>query len=100
MLDHIGPRIGWTGTLIDEPVPDVAKPNLEAIQGACNIALSLMEEFPNTSRHKDHRFLDRLANEVSTFVSGLPEPDWEAVHFIANNLSLEDEGVFDMAKRA
>ncbi len=91
--------IGWTGQY-NEPDPTIepSKPNLKRIQRGCEIALKLMIAYPGANRHNTREFLVDLRQEVNAFLYSMNgEYDWEAIHFIANNLGLRDEFIIRLA---
>lgn len=90
--------IGWTEEYIDEQTPDPSKENLETIRIACEIALKLMKDYPEVDRNNNQQFLVDLKKEVNQFLDSMnTEYDWEAIHFIANNLGLRDEFIIRLA---
>jgi hypothetical protein len=84
--------IGWTGKCEDEQTPEVSKNNLELIRKACEVALNLMNKYPDTNRHNHPEFKDDLKKALCLFINrNKNEVDNEAIHFIANNLGIRDD---------
>ena len=84
--------IGWTEEYGEPALPDPAKPNLKLIQQGCEIALSLMKQYPDPNRHENRQFKTNLRKELALLVRSMNlKIDLEAIHFIANNLGLKDQ---------
>ena len=98
--------IGWNGQY-DDPdpnVPDKNKSNLSQLQNACEIALSLMKNH-SCVKNKEitDEFLEEITNQLRSFYKSMldnslsREDIGEALHFVANNLGLEDSSVYYLA---
>lgn len=96
-------RIGWIG-LYDNPdpiTPEPQKSNLSQIQNACEIALRLMVKYPCINKgNKTNAFIRELTAELKSFYKSLKgssliqEDINEAIHFVANNLGLDDSSIY------
>lgn len=99
-------RIGWNG-LYDDPDPTTPVPqktNLSYIQNACEIALRLMIRHPCINKtDKTSAFLRELTSELKSFYKSLKGSPLiqkdidEAIHFVANNLGLDDNSIYSLA---
>lgn len=93
-------EIGWTGLYYkqDPITPDPQKPNLCHIQTACEIALFIMERHPCINEEKlTEAFIQELSGELKLFYNSLQKNSVaqneisETLHFVANNLGMNDE---------
>jgi hypothetical protein len=91
--------IGWTGhyNQPDPSPPELSKRNLDQIQKACEIALNLMQLFPDSYRSRNLQFLKCLKEKLYEFLDSMgTNYDIEAIHFIANNLGIRDDDFKDL----
>lgn len=73
------------------PMPE-HEHNYELIQKACIIAINLIKKYPKPNRIENLQFRSDLRKEVDVIVDLMQvRIDWEILHYIENNLSIDDE---------
>lgn len=91
MLNRNKILIGWTRNYNtpDPKLPDANKTNLHMIQAGCEIALRLLKKYPDDqNRHFKTGFQVDLTNSIRSIK--FMKDNREAIHFIANNLMVND----------